>query len=108
MADAFGRGVLGVAGWHALLVAAFVIYLQTLSDVYPAECAGFGCSSPRGTATMLGFAFVIPAMVASFFIAVPVTALVARRVHNGLVAGTVAALSTWLVAGAVVCALAQS
>jgi uncharacterized membrane protein YhaH (DUF805 family) len=108
MADAFGRGVLVVLGWHALLVAGFVVYLQTLSDAYPDECAGIGCSSPRGTATLLGFAILLPAIVASFFVAVPVTALVLRRVHNGLAAGTIAAFSTWLAAGAVLCALAQS
>ncbi|WP_433222061.1 hypothetical protein ACQP00_22445 [Dactylosporangium sp. CS-047395] len=108
MADAFGRGVLVVLGWHVLLGAAFVVYLQTLSDTYPDECAGIGCSSPRGTATMIGVTFILPAIVASSFVAVPVTALVARKVHSGLAAGTIAAFSIWLVAGAVLCALAQS
>jgi hypothetical protein len=101
--DVLVRG-LGVAfGWHALLVAGYVLwaFLQP-SQHSGAGCdgVGWGCTpNPRDGALLIGAVFGIPTVGATLLVSGLVTAALAFRVSSGKAAGTAGTLTAWLLAG---------
>lgn len=103
----FGRGLATLIGWHGLLIAAAVLWWLSLSSAQPPPtCEGDGlglncAASPRENAAIIAVFYGVPTLAAMLLLAAALAgALAAARLRSGLVTGTVAALTVWLAAGA--------
>lgn len=90
------HGAAVAAGWYVTAVAAFVLWVDSLTPTRPDESCtgiGFGCTpSGRDGTLILAIFLWMPAFAASVLLsAVVLLVVVAAKVRSGLVAGNLAA-----------------
>jgi hypothetical protein len=97
------RGLGVASGWHALLVAAYVLW----AFLQPSEHSGSGCDgigwgctpNPRDGALIVGVVFGIPIVGTALLVSGVVTAALAFRLRSGKAAGTAGTVTAWLLVG---------
>ncbi|WP_430498211.1 hypothetical protein ACQRWP_25160 [Micromonospora trifolii] len=89
-----------LAGWYVAVVAAFGLFLGTLSGSVPADC-GEVCDSERSRTLLFGLYVVLPAMFLALLVSLATLAvLISRtRIRSAALVGTLAAMLPLAVCG---------
>lgn len=104
----YGRSMGVAAGWYVTAVAAVAVGTTSVPSRPPDDdCAVmFGCMSPGESLAFVALVWGAPIFVGLLFVTALVAALAARLVPSAVVAGTLSAVVSLTLGGAVLAGLA--
>ncbi|MCX5120259.1 hypothetical protein OG992_24035 [Micromonospora sp. NBC_00362] len=95
--------LLVLAGWYVAVVAAFGLFLGTLSGSVPADC-GEVCDSERSRTLLFGLYVALPALFLALLVSLAALATLSSRtgIRSSALVGTLAAVLPLLACGLLV------
>jgi hypothetical protein len=99
-----GWGFLVCATWYALVIAAFVGFVDRQPDIPPIGCSGTECFSDRFGWFMFGMLIGAPTVLLAFIVSLVILGVLATksRIRSVVLLGTVAATPALLMLSALV------